>query len=168
VRELAPGARSVCVLGAGHAGKLALAAARDAAPEATLAVVDVDAASAARAAEAGLADIAVGADLRDPVGALEALREAGAEPADLTVVVVNAAGCEPAAVLLTADEGTVLFFSMATSFSAVALTSDGLSSSARMVVGTGYAPDRGAYALGLLRSSPALAEAMGATNGATA
>ena len=68
------------------------------------------------------------------------------------MVVVNATGCEPAAILLTADEGTVLFFSMATSFSAAALTSDGLSSSARMVIGTGYAPDRGAYALELVRA----------------
>jgi hypothetical protein len=36
-----------------------------------------------------------------------------------------------------------------------------------MVVGTGFAPDRGAYALELVRSAPALAEAMGA-KGATA
>ncbi len=49
------------------------------------------------------------------------LRGAGAPPADLTVVVVNATGCEPTAILLTADGGTVLFFSMATSFSAAAL-----------------------------------------------
>ena len=35
--------------------------------------------------------------------ALEALRAAGAPPADLTVVVVNATGCEPTAILLTAD-----------------------------------------------------------------
>ena len=166
VRELAPGASSICVLGAGHAGKLALAAARDAAPEARLAVVDVDAAAVERATGPGLADIGVETDLRDPIGALEALRAAGAEPADLTVVVVNATGCEPGAILMTADEGTVLFFSMATSFSAVALTSDGLSSSAKMVVGTGYAPDHGAYALDLVRRVPALAEAMGATNGA--
>ena len=166
VRELAPGARSICVLGAGHAGKLALAAARDAAPEARLAVVDVDAVAVDRATGLGLADIGVATDLRDPIGALEALRAAGAAPADLTVVVVNATGCEPGAILMTADEGTVLFFSMATSFSSVALTSDGLSSSATMVVGTGYAPDRGAYALDLVRRVPALAEAMGATNGA--
>ena len=69
VRELAPGARSICVLGAGHAGKLALAAARDAAPEARLAVVDVDAAAVERATGLGLADIGVATDLRDPIGA---------------------------------------------------------------------------------------------------
>jgi L-erythro-3,5-diaminohexanoate dehydrogenase len=162
VRELAPGADSVCVLGAGHAGKVALAAARDAAPGATLSVVDLDRAAVDRVTALGLADLGVAVDLRDPVAALEAIRAVGAAPADLTVVVVNAAGCEPAAILLTADDGTVLFFSMATKFSTVALTSDGLSSSATMMVGTGYAPDRGSYALDLVRRSPALREAMGA------
>ncbi len=168
VRQLASGARTVYVLGAGHAGKLALAAARDVSPEATLVAVDVDEAAVERTTDLGLADIGVATDLRDPVGALESVRAAGAPPAELTVVVVNATGCEPSAILLTEDEGTVLFFSMATSFSAVALTSDGLSSSATMVVGTGYAPDRGAYALDLVRRSPALREAMGAANGALA
>ena len=64
--------------------------------------------------ELGLCDIGVTADLRDPLAALEAVRAAGAAPADLTVVVVNATRCEPTAILLTADGGTVLFFSMAT------------------------------------------------------
>ncbi len=48
--------------------------------------------------------------------------------ADLTVVVVNATDCEAAAILLTADHGTVLFFSMATSFTKAALGADGLAS----------------------------------------
>jgi L-erythro-3,5-diaminohexanoate dehydrogenase len=160
VRELAPGGGTVCVLGAGHAGVLALAAARDAAPDATLVAVDVDWAAVNRTTALGLADVGVATDLKDPIAALDEIRAAGAGPADLTVVVVNATGCEPAAILLTADEGTVLFFSMATSFAAAALTPDGLSSRARMVVGTGYAPDHGSYALDLVRRSPALREAM--------
>ena len=63
--------------------------------------------------------------------------------------------------LLTADEGTVLFFSMATSFSSAALAADGISSSARMLVGSGYSPDRGAYALDLVRRSRPLRQALG-------
>jgi L-erythro-3,5-diaminohexanoate dehydrogenase len=103
----------------------------------------------------------VTADLRDPLGALEALRAAGAPPADLTVVVVNASGCEPTAILLTADSGTVLFFSMATNFSTAALTADGMASNVRMLVGNGFTPDVGAYALDLVRRTPALREALG-------
>ena len=77
------------------------------------------------------------------------------------MVVVNAAGCEPTAILLTADEGTVLFFSMATSFSAAALAADGIGSSVRMLVGSGYTPDGGAYALDLVRRSRPLRQALG-------
>ena len=102
------------------------------------------------------------ADLRDPLGAVEVLRAAGAPPADLTVVVVNATRCEPTAILLTADSGTVLFFSMATTFSTAALTADGMASNVRMLVGSGYTPDVGAYALDLVRRTPALREALGA------
>jgi L-erythro-3,5-diaminohexanoate dehydrogenase len=159
-RTLAPGAGTVCVLGAGHAGKLALAAARDAMDGGSVVAVDVDEAAVDRVVELGLCDIGVTADLRDPLAALEAVRAAGAAPADLTVVVVNAAGCEPTAILLTADSGTVLFFSMATSFSTAALTADGMASNVRMLVGNGFTPDVGAYALDLVRRSPALREAL--------
>jgi L-erythro-3,5-diaminohexanoate dehydrogenase len=160
-RDLAPIGGSVCVLGAGHAGKLALAAARDSSPDSTLTVVDVDAGAVARSCELGLADIGVAADLRDPLGALEAAREAGAPPADLTVVVVNATGCEAAAILMTSPAGRILFFSMATSFGTAALTSDGLSSESRMVIGSGFSPDRGTYALELVRRNRSLRQAMG-------
>jgi L-erythro-3,5-diaminohexanoate dehydrogenase len=160
-RDLAPRPGTVCVLGAGHAGKLACAAARDAMGESgTVVAVDVDAAAVERLAHHGLCDIAVTADLRRPLAALEALREAGAPPAELTVMVVNSSGCEPAAILATAPRGTVLFFSMATDFSTAALTADGVGSEARLLIGSGYTPDVGAYALELLRRDPALRAAL--------
>jgi len=160
-RALTPRDGTVCVLGAGHAGKLALAAARDAAAGGTAVAVDIDVNAIERVSALGLCDIGVTTDLRDPLAALNAVRAAGAPPADLTVVVVNAAGCEPTAILLTADQGTVLFFSMATSFSAAALAADGIGSSIRMLVGSGYTPDGGAYALDLVRRSQPLRQAMG-------
>jgi L-erythro-3,5-diaminohexanoate dehydrogenase len=76
------------------------------------------------------------------------------------VVVVNVSGCEPTALLLTKDDGAVLFFSMATNFSAAALAPDGIGTDARMVVGSGRAPDRGAYALELVRGSEPLRRAL--------
>ncbi len=158
-RDLTPRGGSACVLGAGHAGKLALAAARDAGAG-TVTAIDVDAAAVERLAAAGLCDVAVTADLRDPLAAVAAARAAGAPEADLTVVVVNAIGCETAAILLTADRGTVLFYSMATSFQTAALSADGISRDVRMLIGNGFAPDRGAYALDLYRRDPALREAL--------
>jgi len=161
LRDLMPRNGTVCVLGAGHAGKLALACARDRMEGGTVAAIDVDGRAVDLVAELGLCDVGVAADLRDPLAALDMVRAAGVGPADLTVVVVNAIGCEPAAILLTADHGTVLFFSMATSFGAAALAADGIGTSARMLIGSGYPPDRGAYALELVRGSEPLRRALG-------
>jgi L-erythro-3,5-diaminohexanoate dehydrogenase len=158
---LAPLDGTAYVLGAGAAGKLALAAARDAMDGGTVVAVDVDPDAVERLTALGLCDIGVTTDLRDPLAALDAARAAGAPPADLTVVVVNAAGCEPAAILLTADEGAVLFFSMATSFAPAALAADGIGTSLRMLIGSGYTRDRGAYALELVRRSTPLRKAFG-------
>jgi L-erythro-3,5-diaminohexanoate dehydrogenase len=160
-KELVSAGDVVCVLGAGHAGKVALAAARDAGAG-TLVAADVDPEAVALVERLSLCDVGVATDVRDPLAALGALREAGAPPADLTVVVVNATRCEPTAIALTKDTGTVLFFSMATTFSTAALTADGMSSGARLLIGNGYTPDVGAYALDLVRSTPALREALGA------
>ncbi|MFN8152292.1 MAG: hypothetical protein U0R24_14365 [Solirubrobacterales bacterium] len=160
-RDLVSPGDTVCVLGAGHAGKLALAAARDGGAGRLIAA-DVDLGAAALVADLGLCDVAVATDLRDPLGALAALGEAGAPPADLTVVVVNATDCESTAILATADGGTVLFYSMATSFQTAALSADGMSRDVRMLVGNGFAPDRGAYALDLYRRDPILREALAA------
>ena len=59
----------------------------------------------------------------------------------------------------------MLFFSMATSFSAAALAADGIGSNVRMLVGSGYSPDRGAYALDLVRRSAAAARGPGPCRG---
>ncbi|MFL5871368.1 MAG: hypothetical protein ACJ75R_09820 [Solirubrobacterales bacterium] len=158
-RDLAPHGGTVCVLGAGNAGKLALAAAREAAD--VLVAVDVDPGAVDEVSAAGLCDVGVVADLRDPLAAFGALRDAGVPPADLVVVVVNATGCEATALLLTADAGTVLLFSMATNFSAAALAADGIGSAARMVIGSGYCTDRGEYALELVRGYEPLRRALG-------
>jgi L-erythro-3,5-diaminohexanoate dehydrogenase len=48
----------------------------------------------------------------------------------------------------------VVFFSMATSFSAAALGAEGLAADVSMLVGNGYVPGHADYALGLLRRSP--------------
>lgn len=160
-RQLAPAEGTVLVLGAGHAGKLAMGAAKDAMKGGSVVAMDVDADAVALALDAGLCDVGVVADLRDPLAALEAAREAGVRGADLTVVVVNATGCETTGILLTADGGTILFYSMATSFQTAALAADGSSCDVRMLIGNGFAPDRGKYALDLARRSRPLRRGLG-------
>jgi L-erythro-3,5-diaminohexanoate dehydrogenase len=50
---------------------------------------------------------------------------------------------------------------MATRFSAAALAADGIGAELRMIIGSGYAPDHGEYALSLVRESEALRQALG-------
>ena len=154
-----PASGTVCVLGAGHAGKLALAAARDAHRRGTLVAVDVDAGGGRAVADARpLRRRRRRRPARPARGARGGCAPPASAPADLTVVVVNATGCEPAAILLTADGGTVLFFSMATQLlGRRAGRRRDRRRASRMLIGSGYAPDRGAYALDLVRRSRAAA-----------
>ncbi|GAA1570793.1 L-erythro-3,5-diaminohexanoate dehydrogenase [Kribbella sancticallisti] len=138
--------------GAGKSGSLSLAAARRAGAARTIGIVPVDA-EAERLTAAGLADVVALADARDPVALAKAVEEAGG-PADITVVCVDVPGCEHGAVLSTAAGGTVIFFSMATSFSAAALGAEGLAADVTMLVGNGFVPGHADYAIDLLRSEP--------------
>ena len=105
-----------------------------------------------RAPESPLVDAIVIADARDPVGLAEQVEAVGG-PADLTVVCVDVAGCEGGAILSTKQGGTVIFFSMATSFSAAALGAEGLAADVTMLVGNGYVPGHADLALDLIRTT---------------
>jgi L-erythro-3,5-diaminohexanoate dehydrogenase len=144
-RRVAP---SVLVLGGGgKSGSLSLAAARRAGAGRLVALVPTDTeADAVRAA--GLAGEVVVADARDPLAVADAV---GAR-VDVTVVCVDVPGCEHGAILATADGGTVVFFSMATSFAAAALGAEGLVADVELVIGNGYVPGHAEFALGLVRA----------------
>ena len=135
--------------GAGKSGSLSLAAAKEAGARTTIGVVPHQA-EADLLTDAKVADVVTVADARDPVALSAAVAAAGG-PADVTVVCVDVPGCEGGAILATADRGTVVFFSMATSFSAAALGAEGLAADVRMLVGNGYVPGHADQALALLR-----------------
>ncbi|MCU0300372.1 MAG: L-erythro-3,5-diaminohexanoate dehydrogenase [Candidatus Nanopelagicales bacterium] len=147
---------TVAVLGAaGKSGSLSLVAARREGAGRTVGIVPVER-EAAMLRDAGLADVVALADARDPVGVAEAVAGALGAPADITIVCVTVPGCEHGAVLATAEGGTIVFFSMATSFTAAALGAEGLAADVTMLIGNGYTRGHAAYALDLLRSEPAL------------
>jgi L-erythro-3,5-diaminohexanoate dehydrogenase len=152
----APAPTVAVIGGAGKSGSLALAAARDAGAGRTVGVVPVEH-ERDRLAAASLADAVVLADARNPVALAAAVTGAlDGVAADVTVVCVDVPGCEHGAILATAESGTVVFFSMATSFSAAALGAEGLAADVTMLVGNGFVPGHAAYALGLLRRTPAV------------
>jgi L-erythro-3,5-diaminohexanoate dehydrogenase len=159
----APAGPVVAILGAaGKSGSLSAAAARQAGASKIIGVVPHEAearllksaGSAAAAGSAGsLVDEIVVADARDPVAVSDAVRRAGG-PAGVTVVCVDVPGCEGGAILATAPGGTVIFFSMATSFAAAALGAEGVAADLTMLVGNGYVPGHAELALDLIRSQP--------------
>jgi L-erythro-3,5-diaminohexanoate dehydrogenase len=145
------GRPTVAVLGgAGKSGSLALAAARRSGARTVLGVVP-DRDEAALLAASGLADDVRVADARDPVALREAVHAALPGGADVTIVCVDVPGCEGGAILATRDGGTIVFFSMATSFTAAALGAEGLAADVTMLVGNGYVPGHAELALALLR-----------------
>jgi L-erythro-3,5-diaminohexanoate dehydrogenase len=139
--------------GAGKSGSLSLAAARAAGARRTVGVVPTEA-EADLLSATGLADDVVVADARDPVALRDAVTAAAGGTADVTVVCVDVPGCEGGAILATSPRGTVIFFSMATSFSAAALGAEGLAADVTMLVGNGYVPGHADYAMQLLRAQP--------------
>src|SRR5580693_3846364 len=160
----------VAIIGAaGKSGSLSAAAAQRAGASKVIGVVPTEAEAAllrdprttqdggalGASPESPLVDEIVVADARNPVGLATKVEQAGG-PADVTVVCVDAAGCEGGAILSTKQGGTVIFFSMATSFSAAALGAEGLAADVTMLVGNGYVPGHADLALDLIRSTPKL------------
>lgn len=144
--------------GAGKSGSLSLAAARDKGAASTVGVVPVDS-ERDLLVDVGLADHVVLADARDPLALSESVTGALGGPADITVVCVDVPGCEHGAILATSPEGgTVIFFSMATSFTAAALGAEGLASDVTMLIGNGFTPGHAEYAFELLRRSTGVRE----------
>ncbi|HEY7724830.1 MAG TPA: L-erythro-3,5-diaminohexanoate dehydrogenase, partial [Anaeromyxobacteraceae bacterium] len=154
-RHARPGMK-VLVLGAGKAGALVCVQARESLG-ATGAVVAADRSEAALRAVAGLGacDSTVALDATDATAAMARAGEAGG-PFDLVVNCASAPGTEMASVLAVRDGGTVIFFSMATSFTAAALGAEGVGRDALLVVGNGYVPGHAELTLGLIRRHPRL------------
>jgi L-erythro-3,5-diaminohexanoate dehydrogenase len=154
-RHLRAGQR-VLVLGAGKSGALVLARAREVlGAGGFLAAADRSPAALQAVRAAGLCDDAFEVDASDALAVLRAAERAGG-PFDLVVSCTTVAGAEMAALLAVKDGGTVLFFSMATSFTGAALGAEGIARDATLLVGNGYVPGHADLALDLVRRNPAL------------
>ena len=143
VHDLLPDGGTVVVIGAsGSAGLLACAAARD--RGARVVGVDLDIGPLERT---GIAE-PVRADAQDAVAVLEAL--AGVE-ADVVAQVATAPGCEASAVAAVAAEGTIVYFSLTTSFQRCVNVADVFGKRPRMVIATALRLHHAPLAWELLR-----------------
>lgn len=110
-----------------------------------------------RARKLGLADEYFAADATDAIYIYNKVMElTGGKLADIVINCVNIPNTEMASILACRDEGTVYFFSMATSFTKAALGAEGVGKDVNMIIGNGYTKGHAAIALQVLRESEGL------------
>ncbi len=158
-RYVKPGMR-VLVLGSGKSGTLCLAQARQSlGGHGQLIAVDLSQQALDPLGKAGLYDEAIALDATRAIDVLAAVERATAgHLADLVINCASVPNTEMASILSTRDGGTVIFFSMATSFTAAALGAEGVGKDVQMIVGNGYVPRHAELTLELLRAHRPLRE----------
>jgi L-erythro-3,5-diaminohexanoate dehydrogenase len=147
VARLARPGMNVLVIGGGKSGSLACAQARKNGAQVTVADV-----RPSDFVALGLAHAALVVDATKPLEVYAATRGAF----DLVVNCASVPGTEMGSILAAREGGEVLFFSMATSFTAAALGAEGVGKDVRLTIGNGYARGHARLALDLVRETPAL------------
>jgi L-erythro-3,5-diaminohexanoate dehydrogenase len=155
-----PGQRVTVIGAGGTAGLLSICALRQRlGSQGEIIAVEFSKQALLDVASLNMADALIQGDATQTLKLIEQVQDAcsGRDyQADLTINVVNVPNTEFATILLAKPNGRILFFSMATSFTAAALGAEGVASQVEMHIGNGYMPDNGAVALQLLRDYPAL------------
>jgi L-erythro-3,5-diaminohexanoate dehydrogenase len=151
-RYVKPG-MNVVLLGAGKSGTLCLAQARENQKgQGKLIALDISPKALETLKKHGLADEVAAVDATKGVEVMETVSKlTGGALADLVVNCASVANTEMASILSVRDGGTVIFFSMATSFTTAALGAEGVGKDVQMIVGNGYVPNHAALTLDLLR-----------------
>ncbi len=153
-RMAKPGMR-VLVLGAGKSGSLACAQAKKNGAHVT--AMDYRHEAPRWLVAEKLADVEAACDATDALAMYEAAQRAtDGKLFDLVVNCASVPATEMGCILSAREGGEVLFFSMATSFTAAALGAEGVGKDVRLTIGNGYAKGHAALALELVRQTPAL------------
>lgn len=105
-----------------------------------------------RARKLGLADEYFHMDAADAVGMYNEVMElTDGKLCDVVINCVNIENTEMASILSCKDDGTVYFFSMATSFTKAALGAEGVGKDVNMIIGNGYTKGHAEITLQVLR-----------------
>jgi len=104
-----------------------------------------------------LADEYIVGEATDAVGVYEKVSELiNGELCDLVINCVSRPNCEMSSILSCKDDGTVYYFSMATSFTKAALGAEGVGKDVNMIIGNGYTKDHAEISLQIMRESEGL------------
>ncbi|MCQ2554777.1 MAG: L-erythro-3,5-diaminohexanoate dehydrogenase, partial [Clostridia bacterium] len=110
-----------------------------------------------RAEALDLAHAYVEINAPDAVGMYEmAMEQTKGELFDVVINCVSVPNTEMASILACKDDGTVYFFSMATSFTAAALGAEGVGKDVNMIIGNGYTKNHADVTLQVLREHEGL------------
>lgn len=155
VAKLTKAGDFVVVIGAGKAGLLCLnEAMKRAKPTGLVLAADADPSRCEAIKQLGLADAVLCADASRPVEIMNWVEEqTRGRMADLSINTVNVESTEMASILSAKEHGTVLFFSMSTSFSKAALGAEGVGKVVNLLIGTGYTEGHVEIALQALREN---------------
>ena len=155
-----PGDTVVLIGGTGKAGMLCLYEAKKrAGVTGKVITIDINDKALQRLKDANLADVVINANAQDAVEIMEKVGAAtDGKMADVVINIVNVPNTEMSSILITKDEGTVYFFSMATSFTKAALGAEGVGKDVTMVVGNGYTKGHAEITLDIMRESKELRE----------
>lgn len=103
-------------------------------------------------------------DCTDAVAVAESVQGFLPNGADLVVACANVPGCEGAAVMAANPHGTVIFFSMATSFTAATLGAESIGYPVTMIMGNGYLDGHAERAIDIYRKNSWLQGRFGGAN----
>src|SRR6056297_834634 len=104
-----------------------------------------------------LADEYIVGEATDAVGVYDIVKElTDGELCDLVINCVSRPNCEMSSILSCKDDGTVYYFSMATSFTKAALGAEGVGKDVNMIIGNGYTKDHAEISLQIMRESEGL------------
>ncbi len=94
------------------------------------------------------------ADATQAMDVYQSVKKIAPDLADVTINVVNVNNTEMGSILATKDDGTVYFFSMATSFTKAALGAEGVKKDVTMLIGNGYTKNHATFTLDLVNKEP--------------
>ncbi|MDB9786638.1 L-erythro-3,5-diaminohexanoate dehydrogenase [Bacteriovoracaceae bacterium] len=142
----------IIVGGGGKSGLLCAMAARDQlGTTGKLIAIEPNKEAAARLDALNICDVILEIDAQNPLMCKDAIAEITKNHlGDIVINCTNAPDTEMSCVLMTNNQGTVYFFSMATDFAKVALGAEGVSSTAKLLIGNGYYPNNEMISLALL------------------
>lgn len=152
---------TICIIGGGGKSGILCCyqAMKNVGPYGKVIVVEHSEENAKRIKDMGLATHIIVADATQVMDVYHKVTAiAGERGCEVTINNVNVPSTEMTSILITKGQGSVYFFSMATSFTKAALGAEGVGKDINLIVGNGYAKGHAELTLNIIRESESIRE----------